>query len=226
MSNPTEQNKGQNILTKILDLLKYIFGQKREMGQEISSGTGNKIPSEFSLQAGLCQKELFEKVQDALKNDDPVKAYMFESQRAMLGVISDQVAKGREINSNLTDSDKNQILNNVMDKWKDIKDDPNVQDAFQDYHNHDKELLSNLKSEVDKEFNQILNKSGMEFKEALSAIGEDATDSVVEHMTQVPETPAQKAGISKDLSLENSKENERKMERNNDNDMNSPSMAP
>lgn len=220
------ESKDNALMKMIKSLLKFLF----KGGNSLTGGEVDKQePSNLLFQCGEAGKVLSEMSKDAMGNDEVVKSYMYECQKVVTDKIQDLLKDGGDLSS-LKPEQLKEIASDINEKLEDLSATDEVKDGFQDYHNHDKKLLSSLSKEVNTNFKTIFEELGSNSIEQLSALSEFATEHVVDHMTKLPESRAKQLGIepeSPSNDLNSSKDNDRSMDREVDyDDSPSPSMTP
>ena len=191
-------------------------------------GSDNQTISNYIKESADVEKGLEDLAKAALENEQPARALMYRSQAAILEKMRTQVEQGRGAHEKLTLSPEEQqkLEKSIELDLKYLKGEEYAKEAFQDYHNHDKEFLQEIKGEVDMEVKDLMTSANLAFNTELSEIASFGTESIVQHMSQVPETPAEKAGIAPQKSIDNEKDKtrERSRDRGRDNEYDDPSM--
>lgn len=247
--NNSENQKG--MLKAIMEFFSKLFGG----GVGKSSGNDSQV-SQTILQCKLLEVDLKDKVTEALENKDTLRAYMYEAQILTIKTAREELEKGKAPGKSLYDKtvteerrlkkDSNyeieregtmyEVQDRINDKMSDIQErDLNIEDAHQDYKNHNPELLKSLSDELGKELDLFMGENNYINQDAFGYIANSGRESVVEHMQIPPKSPAEKAEIApektkeKDLAISRNRDAERRKERDGERyveDDISPSLIP
>jgi hypothetical protein len=219
----------ENLLMKaLMKLLETIFGRQLSSDQNSFENMGSIVGECKTVEDKLLKSAI-----EAFDNDEVVKGYMKDVQLCMVESIRIQIEKGKLENTGNLALNAESLKSTIMDKIESLESRDKVKEAFQDYHNHDKDFLSNLMMEVDADLDKIMKDCHIENSQIISNVTSFATERVVAEMSKVPESPAKKAGIENEMSedADLSKDNDLQInkDRNRNRDMedeNSPSMTP